>query len=162
MKLAPIPTSKAKTAWGLLQDVKRAILKEPKRANMQCYVDTQLPKDGGPACGTVGCFAGWVTLLSGYKPRGHVRSDADDIARDILGDCNYHTVGRVDPWLGRAGFVFNGGEGDACSHTEPGTAQHATAVVKRIDNFMRVNRQQLKSRKLRQRSGHLAGPARQD
>lgn len=63
----------------LLKRIKAHILKEPKRLDMNLLVDIkhnetigyELPntKDRQwPACGTVGCIAGWAVLLSGGKP----------------------------------------------------------------------------------------------
>lgn len=142
--LKALPISKAKTAWGLLADVKRAILREPKRANIYCFVRDQGPEDGGPACGTVGCFAGWVALLGASQhPRAVLRRNADEVARHLLGEgLTYHTAGAKNEW------VFNGGDGDMCGRTKPGTVAHANAVVARITKFMRVNQTALKARKL--------------
>lgn len=137
VKLKALPRSRAKTAWGLLQDVKRAILAEPKRANMWTFRSTRLPEDGGPACGTVGCLAGWVNILSGdkYARQYHPRQAAEQ----ILGStCNY--------LFGDAYHVFNAGSGDACETTKPGTRAHAQAVVNRINRFMRVNKAKLKAK----------------
>ncbi len=143
MRLKKIPVSKATTAWGLLRDVKRAITEEPKRANMGTYCCLQSPKNNGPRCGTVGCFAGWVELLRGYEP---VRVTGHFLAMDILGnDLDYDTVD--GGWL-----VFNAGEGDACDTTRYGTRAHARAVVQRINKFMRVNEIALKARQLPTRS----------
>lgn len=121
MKLKLIPVSKAKTALGLLGDVKRAILQEPKRADMTTYTDRIHPEEGGPACGTVGCVAGWISLLAG---QGYVDDAAP--AKKLLGyGLNYYTVGEND-------YVFNEGYGDDCVITDPGTPEHAEAVVDRI------------------------------
>lgn len=148
MKLRPIPKSKAKTAWGLLADVKRAILAEPKRADMGVFRRTVRPEHGGPACGTVGCFAGWVTLL--HNPRWPAPpssvwepSPIANKAHEILGEgCNFYTVPGPDD------YVFNSGDGDACQRTRAGTKAHARAVVARIDKFMRVNAKVLKAKKV--------------
>lgn len=138
MKLKAVPRSRAKTAWGLLQDVKRAILAEPKRANMGCYIGVHDPSEGGPACGTVGCFAGWITLLRGTPSR----MNADFVAENILGsDIDYYTAGGNY-------YVFNVGHGDACATTTWGTRAHARAVAARITRFMKVNETALKTRKL--------------
>lgn len=142
--LRALPVSRAKTAWGLLTNVKRAILREPKRANMRCFMRDRGPEDGGPACGTVGCFAGWVALLGAPQySRENLATNADYIAVRLLGDgLNYRTAGRTNEW------VFNGGQGDTCAKTAPGTVAHAKAVATRITKFMRVNRTALKARKL--------------
>ena len=140
MKLKSIPQSKAKTAWGLLQDVKRAILAEPKRIDMTVFQERKWPSDRGPACGTVGCFAGWVCAL-----RGHRTYDwgVDSRVYEILGHhIDYYTVN------GGNNHVFNSGEGDACDRTKPGTKAHARAVIARINKFMRLNQSALKAKKV--------------
>lgn len=136
MRLKAIPRSRAKTAWGLLQDVKRAILAEPKRVNMGVFIEDKLPEDGGPACGKVGCFAGWVSILAGAPDRYWSTT-----ARNLLGPADYNTVGP-------GADVFNAGTGDRCETTRSGTAAHARAVVARINKFMRVNAKLLKARRL--------------
>ena len=132
-KLKAIPKSRAKTAWGLCQAVKRAILAEPKRVDMGVALERRLPQAGGPSCGTVGCFFGWSCLLAGVV--------IGDSPMSLFGDCDFYTVGT-------GSYVFNAGSGDACEDTKPGTSAHARAVVARIDKFMRVNEQVLKAHRL--------------
>lgn len=136
-KLKAIPQSNATTAWGLLVDVKRAITEEPKRVNMNTYRYKLSPVDGGPACGTVGCFAGWVGTM--HSPAEYPSAN---MAVRILGvGLNYE--------FGRAGYsVFNSGRGDSCHTTKPGTRAHARAVVQRINRFMKCNEAMLKARQL--------------
>lgn len=66
-KTSPIPTSKAKTAYGLLSEICALIHDEPKRLDMSmplaCNANEFYPL--APACGTVGCVAGWVVMLRG-------------------------------------------------------------------------------------------------
>lgn len=139
--LKAIPRSKATTAWGLLQDVKRAIQEEPKRADMSTFIEERRPEDGGPACGTVGCIAGWICLLR--KGKAGV-FPASGQAASILGyQLNYETVPNVFD-----SFVFNAGSGDACERTAPGTKAHANAIIARINRFMKINQKALKARKL--------------
>lgn len=146
MRLKAVPRSRAKTAWGLLQDVKRAILAEPKRANMYVFTDYVTPDEGGPACGTVGCFAGWTALLArkesktSLTPNYHYNAY---VARSILGNLNYLFYRGDDSYS-----VFNMGAGDSCALTNPGTRAHARAVAARITRFMKVNETALKARKL--------------
>lgn len=130
MALKALPRSKAKTAWGLMVDVKKAILADPKRADMRVYENPLAPQNGGPACGTVGCIAGWVAILGkGAQREGH---NSEDIAIELLGeDINYRTVAK------NAGdystYVFNTGEGDDCyttrSNTPPTPAQSPSALI---------------------------------
>lgn len=105
--MKPIPRSKAKTVLGLLKDVKRVILEEPKRANMGVFYKEISPSYGGPACGTVGCFAGWVCLMATGKMGDGPK------AGEILGyDLEYTFRGgtRFSNWF----WFFNGGYGDKC------------------------------------------------
>jgi hypothetical protein len=150
-RLKLIPLSRAKTAYGLVQDVKRAILSEPKRANMGVIEDTFKPEHGGPACGTVGCFAGWVCLLRGESHSMNAAAPAERILS-----------GRLDPENGDVRFTFevpkkkpfgtfhffNSGSGDGCQNTAPSTRSHARAVVARINRFLKLNGPALKRVKL--------------
>ena len=138
-KLKAIPRSKAKTAWGLCADVIRVIMAEPKRADIGSYITKESPKSGGPACGTVGCFAGWLTLLKG----GREGMSVGQHAVSLLGNnIDYRTVGP------NRDYVFNSGEGDTCGTTIPGTLSHACAIAARIRKFMTVNEKALRARKV--------------
>jgi hypothetical protein len=151
MKLKKVPRSRAKTADGLVGDVIRAVLDEPRRVNMGEVACERLPDDGGPACGTVGCFAGWVCLLAGMR-----REDVGDTyrAERILGlNVNYYTVGRSG-----GEHVFNSGHGDRCWWLRPGGAAYARAVAARIQKFRRINRKQLRACRLpHTKDGHVDG-----
>jgi hypothetical protein len=149
-----IPRSSAKTTLGLLRAVKRAILQEPRRANMGVYTCKLQPTTQyfhpAPTCGTVGCFAGWVSILAG---QGLVDDDAP--AKRLLGDdldYTFETAGWVRNYYGElvhpTEHVFNSGTGDACANTLPGTRAHAKAVAARIDRFIEKNYALLKGRKL--------------
>lgn len=123
-----IPKSKAKTAYGLVSDVIRAMVEEPKRVNMGVWVSHRLPEHGGPACGTIGCFAGWVSLL---KDATDIPQRAEDRAIELLGDqINYHTAPDGDYVFGDMGRDIKG---------NPGTSKYALSVVKRIRRFQKIN-----------------------
>lgn len=50
----------------LLRKVKRHILEEPKRLDMNTFVSRRMswrPEEERPECGTVACVAGWAVLL---------------------------------------------------------------------------------------------------
>lgn len=142
--LQPIPLSKAKTAYGLLRDVQRVILAEPKRANMGTFAtDASDYFDGdtslAPACGTVGCFAGWVNVLSKGQTAAFKADDTE--AKELLGwYLNYE--------LPHGYSVFNAGAGDRCETTRRGSPAHARAVSNRIEGFIKRNLKALKARKL--------------
>ena len=109
-RLQAIPRSKAKTAWGLCQDVIRTIKEEPKRVDMAVFTANLLPQNGGPACGTIGCLAGWICHLA-EKPGTHAN---DIVAKHIIdpkGRLDYYTVGSQNY------YVFNAGGGDRCATT---------------------------------------------
>lgn len=143
MKFKKIPVSRAKTAWGLMLDVRRAIKNEPKRADMTTIAESRVGDDVAvPPCGTVGCVAGWIQLLSGRSVNNAGNSTQPACA--ILGRrLNYQTVGPDKH------YVFNSGDGDACEMTSPGTKAHAKAVIHRIDEFMAINKVGLKAKKIR-------------
>lgn len=142
-----IRLSKAKTAYGLLRDVQKAVRQEPKRANMGTFTDRIDPTqyNNAPACGTVGCVAGWISILGG---QGMVEDDAP--ARKLLGDgVKYHfNYGSLEFSDDGYHYVFNSGGGDACASTSPGTREHAEAVVARIERFIQGNLKALKARRL--------------
>lgn len=69
----PLPTTRAKNAYTLLAAVCRLITAEPRRYNQGLYLTKGKPgtkvfentdsQERYPACGTVGCVAGWVKAL---------------------------------------------------------------------------------------------------
>jgi len=132
-KLKPITISKARTAWTLLKDVRKHMAEEPKRVDMRSVFYLKYPEQGGPPCGTVGCFAGNIAIKAG------IRTNIFNVQL-LLGPLQYHCVGSHN-------FdVFNAGTGDACGTTCPGTAWHLNAVLDRVDHFMRINEKRLKAR----------------
>lgn len=162
-----LPRSKAKTAWGLLQETKRVMRQEPKRVDMGCFVGRVNPTENlsAPACGTVGCFAGWVGLLAlghrnptlgdYYEDGRMVRHEWDDsTVKALLGPDRTHvspedrTPEMLDYDLRSGDSVFNAGEGDGINRYDAGTQPYANAVIRRIDRFMRRNAAALKRRKL--------------
>jgi hypothetical protein len=64
----PTPISVATNAYELLGDVAEAILREPKRFDFGNWLEHIPAEHGGPACGTVGCIAGWAVVLTGDIP----------------------------------------------------------------------------------------------
>lgn len=153
MLIKELPKSNATTVRELLNDVKQAILEEPKRANMGCFVYTKDEQTSlaqakeMPSCGTVGCFAGWISLLAGYSPDSRrVQRQADNLAQDILGhDLQYSFFGN-DRYGYRQSFdYFNSGEGDGLDRDTPkrGTRAYARLVIKRINRFIRDNADKL-------------------
>lgn len=141
----PIPQSKAKTAWGLLGDVKRAMLAEPKRVNMGVWIakSADYAEYPQPACGTIGCLAGWVSLLKGGCPSQHLMSVSEH-AQELIGAADYYTAPDDD---GKPGYhIFNCDGPDLKGHI--GTATYAKSIMRRIDRFMKVNAKALKAKRV--------------
>lgn len=72
MSKSAMPKSKAKTAYGLLSEVRAIILEEPKRYDQCATIEQGIEAemiygDQVPACGTVACVGGWVLALKGYS-----------------------------------------------------------------------------------------------
>lgn len=83
-KKAAIPKSRARTAYGLLSEIVALVKAEPRRMRMAAFrTDPDwMSEDRRPACGTIGCVAGWVTFL---KKPGADGDLSGRIAPDILG-----------------------------------------------------------------------------
>lgn len=135
-----IPKSKAKTAYSLLSEVCAVIAAEPLRYDQWTWGRREgdmSPDDLTfhayvfPACGTVGCVAGWVATLK--SKRDFDMNNAGTIARRILG------LGGKD-----AGELFSP---EAARGASQSTA-HAAAGVKHIRRFQKKHRAQLLAKKV--------------
>lgn len=116
-KKAAMPKSKAKTAYGLLSEIRQIILDEPKRYDQRYTLTIGAACEIGygfeaPACGTVGCVAGWTVALRGRRRNGGVCARA---AR-ILGLSEQQGYDLFDAYAA-------GRRDDVWSHAERG-AQH--------------------------------------
>ena len=130
-----IPVSKAKTAYGLLSEIATLALAEPKRMRMAVFLDTRAAVhwgDHAPACGTVGCIAGWTCVLTGNN-RGVW--PVMERAMDVLG-LSYKE--------GAALFLIP----RLCNEEKQGTAVHARHVVAHIRRFQKRYATQLKAKKV--------------
>lgn len=58
----------------LLRKVAKHISEEPRRLAMSIFADTGNTGDNAPPCGTIGCIAGWASILTGTSA-----ADADDL-----------------------------------------------------------------------------------
>lgn len=144
LKLAPVPTSRAKTAYGLLSEVRRLILAEPKRYSQGTWLQRAasttpdlMPVGGFPSCGTVGCVAGWVATLK--RPRRWFNPLVSGlIARRVLGLSE-----------DQADLLF---DGDAAYQRNPDadsqTAAHARAGAAHIYSFQKKFATQLRAKRL--------------
>ena len=134
-----IPTSKAKTAYGLLSEVRALILAEPKRYHQGIYIDREdeeiddgyEPEHGYPDCGTIGCVAGWIATLKHREPFNY--SETPIIAAKIIGVYD-------------SSFLFYAGA--LPSNLRPQTREYARAGAKHIAAFQRFNRAQLLAKKV--------------
>lgn len=171
--MKPINLSKAKTAWGLCNAVIRAVKNEPWRMNMEYIVALVgkgevnenifgMPDAFRPACGTVGCLAGWVSILAVGRMAA-ARLHSTQHAQRVLGrglKYSFQYRNGKYTFLSAAQarqlrirgsyleYVFNSGEGDTCNDSQGGTPEHAAAVVKRLRAFMRANEAKLRARVL--------------
>lgn len=145
MLIKSIPRSNAQTVYDLLQDVKQAILEEPKRVHMGffCIFGDHLQsrlQQKGPSCGTVGCFAGWVNLLAGRSRTQIDTMSGASQAQQILGtDLNYELPRDAHRYAYETFNVFDFGFGDGISGIKYGTRAYARAVVRRINRFIAAN-----------------------
>lgn len=140
---AKLPTSKAKTAYGLLSAVRKLILAEPLRYNQARYIartdgkhHADNPSDGWqqwvkplPACGTAGCVAGWVATLKRGDRFSYKQTQG--IAARILGLNSDQSE-----------ELFGGG---AVGGT-PQTKSHAKAGARHIAAFQEKYATQLKAK----------------
>lgn len=137
-KFSRVPKSKATNAYELLSEVCQAITEEPKRMNLMNW--SLSPKQvvqmkAPPACGTVGCIAGWVTFLKDrmVRPSSYIRERAET----LLGDNSWSTKMSL-------GNLFSPRFSDVPS--KPGTIRHAKQVVARIRKYQEVHEAELKAR----------------
>ncbi len=146
-EFAPLPTHNAKTAYGLLNAIARVITEEPKRLDMSvvCYRKERLLRDAItdlewnkikiPACGTVGCIAGWALVLTGLTSESTAIGNETWMAEMVLG---------LTPNQGKELFfppALIGG-------SERQTVKHVNDTVKHIRKFQRANKAQLQNTKL--------------
>lgn len=129
-----MPTSTAATAYELLSEIRHLILAEPKRFDQTHWLTQRVglasytPKQY-PACGTVGCVAGWVRVLK----RPHATESTADtpfVARRVL---------KISKDKSFELFA-----GAACGATKGQTLSHAKAGAKHIAKFQRKYAKQLK------------------
>jgi hypothetical protein len=138
---ATIPRIEGDTITGreLLLQIRELILAEPLRLDMDSWI-TAFAGEGSsyhktlPACGTVGCIAGWAAVL--LRPAQNVtQSDLFDFAdfhmASLLGLDNEHTYDQCPLFCAAPMRQF--GEMDI---GQPGTVQHAAIIAKRIDTVL--------------------------
>lgn len=139
-----MPKSKAKTAYGLLSEIRKLILEEPKRYNQTDWltrgadrIEALYGKDAAPSCGTVGCVAGWVTALKG---------DPDDstawphvVADRVLGLSEFG-INQLE--------LFRGSAAGDRGHTPGARKAHARRGAAHIARFQKKYAKQLKAKRV--------------
>jgi hypothetical protein len=146
-KKKPIPQSKATNAYDLLGDVITAIKEEPKRVYMEDWIKRGrqlnlmlkaegLEKEDGPACGTVGCIAGWTTLLAARKPRA---SSVHGVAQRLLGAIDEYGSIRNYALYVATYTLFTTNFPDA----KYGTEKYAQHVIRNIREFRKAWQKEL-------------------
>ena len=140
-KLAPLPKSRAKTAYGLLSEVRQAILAEPKRYNQGLWLarvaDGSVDPDEAPRCGTIGCVAGWVATLTSVDQTFEPRT-CEETAGKVLG---------IDARQMMELFTNDALEGRTSA--SPGTARYANAGAAHIARFQKKYAKQLKAKAIK-------------
>ena len=125
-----------KTAYGVLAYVRRLILAEPLRYNQHETLLFDVRDDNPfaepPPCGTVGCRAGWVTMVISPTPRR--------IHDPIM--YAQHKLGLTES---QADTLFSG---QACGVTRPQTRAHARTGAKGIATFLKRYSKQLRAKRI--------------
>ena len=177
MRMKAIPRPKVKTAYDLMAAVNREILKEPARLDMGGWIkalnEPHLKNILGirrmPACGTIGCFAGWAALLKdGPVATGNLRRERpstgvpERVLELLSGPALLSTVGSStmlfsDRFLGpRHGlrhrlfdaFVATDVYDKGGRLLKPGTQIYARAIVRRFKAILDEFETELKARVL--------------
>jgi hypothetical protein len=128
-----IPKSRAKTAYGLLSEVRKLILTEPLRYDQNellVFEDSDNWYGEFPSCGTVGCRAGWVIMLKSIEPKRVF--DIWDRAEKILG----LTEGQASELFTSLGAT---GKGQSIEHARSG-AQGIVEFQKKYSTQLRAKR----------------------
>lgn len=123
--------SSAKTAYDLMSDIREYMIEEPKRVWMGDWLITgkgEIQRQfgmKGPVCGTVGCIAGNASVLAGisWSDADHVLSGGNEHLRRALVSMFYDTD--VD--------------------ANYGTKKYARIVAKRIEEFQRKYKAELRA-----------------
>lgn len=137
-----LPTlwKRTKTAYDLLEQIKALIIAEPKRYDQGAWLVRSTDEDVEgmqfPACGTVGCVAGWATTLT--VKRKLAPYEIASVAQRVLG---LSAEQREELFDGAPVGLFAG--------VMPQTAAYAAAGVKHITAFQAKYEEQLRATKIR-------------
>lgn len=128
--VAVLPRTRQTSAVGILKDVVKVIREEPLRYNQGDWIRTTDERSVGPACGTIGCVAGWVAVLT--RPAKDVTgasvalADVASRARKALGLSER-----------QADFLFGSELPGDGGYADPGSRAYMEAGVEHIESFMR-------------------------
>ena len=151
-----MPVSNATNAYDLLTDVAKLVLDEPRRLKMDDWITPVewLPeKHKAPACGTVGCIAGWVSTLT---PTQTYKSALGGTYAEEPVDQGCRVLGVEDAYdlFTRRSLVLDG-------ERNGGTLKHARNVVKAIKAFQKGHEKRLREKSVRttkRRKGYIITP----
>jgi hypothetical protein len=142
MAKSAMPVSKAKTAYGLLSEIRKLILEEPRRYDQSDFLSigevAERRYDYVPACGTVGCVAGWVCALKGSSDL----REWDVIAKadEILG---------IEDGIGVDSMVlFGANKAGARFETPRAVERHAERGAAHIARFQKKYAKKLKAKRV--------------
>src|SRR5678815_691170 len=88
-----LPWFQGGSAYRLMRAVRQVILEEPRRMDMGCTVRAPLERydiqgraytEPGPACGTIGCIAGWMHILTASTETQVYTKDPIGVALHLL------------------------------------------------------------------------------
>lgn len=131
-----MPTTNARTAYGLLNAITRLAKDEPRRIRMSIVCMRGNPArnryERTPACGTVGCIAGWALVLAGRTGEDERNFSDWNEARILLGLSHY-----------QAERLFL--DSNLVSAPNQQSAQHAEDVVEHIRKFQKAHKAQLQA-----------------
>lgn len=159
--LAPLPRTRATTAWALMKAVNRAILKEPRRLDMGGWISAFRDKaaaraaidtNQAPACGTVCCYAGWVKVIATGTNAG---DRSETFALRTLSGSLFDSESNYNERLSREladAFMMTSpsvrGSAGVRIYLKSGTRLYARTVVARFRQIMRDHAAYLKARKV--------------
>lgn len=158
---APMPESHATNAYDLLSDVIRVIQEEPKRLLMDDWLvqpdrhyswTACVAKLGGPpACGTIGCVAGWVVVLAAPDLGSLKNMNIDMTAVQILlGEKPWHFSASLESKerYQEINSLFSTFP-DMDPHVKLGTPEYVAVVVDAITAFQTKHEAFLRTQSIR-------------
>ena len=134
-----MPKSKAKTAYGLLSEIRKLILEEPRRYDQEAWRYSTHNTAMAPACGTTACVAGWVVTLKSTAFEGRDWEMISDEAARILG----LDKARIDSFE-----LFDSNAAGYCGYDIRSRTRHAKRGAAHIEAFQKKYATQLKAKKV--------------